>query len=82
MMSLGVRKTIMVYEFKFFLNIKTRLVVHKNNDSEIDYNCAKYQDQLYHFNKTERTFCYEHDVNAEGFDHCYDVFFLFVIFFS
>lgn len=54
-----------------FLFKKTRLVVHENCN-EREYDCAKYQDQLFHFNKTERTFCYKHDVNVVGLDHCYD----------
>ena len=50
---------------------ETRLVVHRDSDEKI-YECVSYQDQLYHFNKNERTFCYKHSARVQGFDHCYD----------
>ena len=50
---------------------ETRLLVHKDS-VERTYDCVKYQDQLFHFNSNERTFCYEHNLTVPGFDHCYD----------
>jgi len=44
---------------------ETRLLVHKNSD-EKNYDNAKYENQLYHFNKYERTLCYEHSIDADG----------------
>jgi len=51
---------------------ETRLLVHKDSLDSVTYDNRKYENQLFHFNKNERTFCYEHDIIADGFDHCYD----------
>ena len=52
---------------------ETRLFV--NEDAGLkSYDCVKYENQLFHFNTNERTFCYDHDIVLPGIDHCYDCY--------
>lgn len=50
---------------------ETRLYV-KERAVAREYDCLKYENQMYHFNMIERVQCYHHDVDAPGLDHCYD----------
>ena len=49
-----------------------RLVVKENASKEKVYDSIKYENQLFRFNQVERVMCYEHDINVDGLDHCYD----------
>lgn len=51
---------------------ETRLLVDQNAPQK-SYECAKYENQMYYFNKYDRTSCYRHNINdVGGIDHCYD----------
>ncbi|CAF0970908.1 unnamed protein product [Brachionus calyciflorus] len=50
---------------------ETRLYV-KENAGLKEYDCIKYENQLYRFNNNERVMCYEHEYLVDGLDHCYD----------
>jgi len=50
-----------------------RLVVSKSHGGRIKNYCHRdYESLMYHFNTVTRTQYYEHDVNGEGLDHCFD----------
>lgn len=49
---------------------ETRLVV---TDFELQkYSHTDYEDLMFHHNTITRTTYFEHDIEAEGIDHCYD----------
>lgn len=48
-----------------------RLVVKENANIKT-FDSIKYENQLFRFNQVERVMCYEHDVDVDGLDHCYD----------
>ncbi|RNA27765.1 poly (A) polymerase regulatory [Brachionus plicatilis] len=50
---------------------ETRLFVKKDSGLK-DYDCRIFENQMYYFNKFDRTNCYKHEINVPGFDHCYD----------
>ncbi len=50
---------------------ETRLLVHENAETK-EYDIQKYENQMYHFNRNQRTWCYAHNITTNGFDHCYD----------
>ncbi|CAF0970888.1 unnamed protein product [Brachionus calyciflorus] len=50
---------------------ETRLLVDKNAKTR-DYDCSRYENQMYYFNNFDRTDCFQHDIHALGIDHCYD----------
>jgi len=50
---------------------ETRLVVHENAGTK-EYDIRKHENQMFHFNRNQRTYCYDHNVTMNGFDHCYD----------
>lgn len=50
---------------------ETRLYVKQNSDIK-NYDCRKYENQMYFFNKYDRTNCYNHEIYVPGLDHCYD----------
>lgn len=51
--------------------IDTNLMVDKDAPLK-KYAFLKYRNQLHRFNTVERVQCYKHDVDVDGFDHCYD----------
>lgn len=50
---------------------ETRLLVDRDAKEKV-YDCTKYENQLFYFNKFDRTNCYAHDIRVNGLDHCYD----------
>jgi hypothetical protein len=50
---------------------ETRLFVGENA-SKREYDCLKYENQMFRFNRVERAQCYNHTIEANGIDHCYD----------
>jgi cap2 methyltransferase len=49
---------------------ETRLVVQGHTTRL--YDNAKYEQQMFYFNKLTRVQLYDHDVSAHGLDHCFD----------
>jgi cap2 methyltransferase len=49
---------------------ETRLIT--DGKSMKKYNPFEYEKQMFHFNTKTRVEYYEHDVEGEGLDHCYD----------
>jgi len=52
---------------------ETRLYVGENA-SKKEYDCLKYENQMFRFNRVERAQCYKHPIEANGIDHCYDCY--------
>lgn len=50
---------------------ETRLCVAENA-AQKEYDCVKYENQMFRFNTIDRVQCYFHDVDIPGLDHCYD----------
>ena len=50
---------------------ETRLIVDRDARKK-NYDCEKYEDQLFRFNTVERVMCYSHEYNTPGIDHCFD----------
>ena len=50
---------------------ETRLYVGEKAGKK-EYDCVKYENQLFHFNTVDRVRCYFHDIDVDGLDHCYD----------
>ena len=51
---------------------ETRLIVH-GSDDEREYDHMRYMEQMFHFNTVKRVSAqYAHDIESEGFDHCFD----------
>lgn len=50
---------------------ETRLLVDRDAPMK-EYDCIKYENQCYHFNKVERVMSYQHNIVCPGIDHCYD----------
>jgi cap2 methyltransferase len=55
-----------------FTTTETRLISKENSTALIEYDHKKYEQQLFYFNTVARPALYEHDVQGEGIDHCYD----------
>jgi len=50
---------------------ESRLVVHKNAGL-CDYDNTSYEERMFFFNTVSRVARYDHSVEGEGIDHCYD----------
>jgi cap2 methyltransferase len=51
---------------------ETRLISKENTTVLVEYDHKKYEEQLFYFNTVARPALYQHNVQGEGIDHCYD----------
>ncbi len=51
---------------------ESRLISKEITTTLIEYDHTKYEEQMFYFNTVTRPALYQHDVQGEGIDHCYD----------